>query len=659
MTSQLSLAKGDKPLLMANKKNLYQRVLALPDAVLYTQTTDDKQSTEELPVFSVYYVYSRKTEANNQKWLNIGLGRYGKKLGWVKENKTIEWSQRLTLTFRKPEAGQDRVLLFKDKASAEKLATNPNKDQYRQVYQAASQGKELANSPVVAIQPAENIDIRKDFYLIPIHSYEEIFMKNSTARLLQVSSIPLLEEYTENASQAKPSQGTKQVSSQSQVENKSDISYAAAITFVVDSTLSMQPYINRTRKAVKKIFNDIKKANLLGDVSFGLVAYRDNIEVAPDIEYVTKPYVNLKQGRDPNVFMQRVSGLKATHFSSKDFIEDGFAGVYKALDEMDWKPFAARYIVLITDAGSRDFNDPLSSTGKGLKELRAAAQEKNVAIFVMHLLTAESVRNHPAAKKQYKSLSEYPGIGDFYYGVPMGNTGEFGQVIESISTQITAQVGLMKKGNEMDVAVETIPEEAPQLQDLKTKVDRLGYAMRMSYLKNQKGEKAPDVFKAWLVDKDFADPEKRTVDVRVLLTRNQLSDLYIILKQVLDTAEKGVISPNNFLNELKSLAATTSRDPEQLGGTTATTAGKGNSLAEMGFMREYIEGLPYTGQVMSLSLDDWQSWSVKRQIEFLQGLEEKINYYRNLHDNIDLWVSLRGGSIDGDSVFPVPLDKLP
>jgi hypothetical protein len=421
----------------------------------------------------------------------------------------------------------------------------------------------------------------------------------------------------------------------------------------------MQPYINRTRKAVKKIFNDIKKANLLGDVSFGLVAYRDNIEVAPDIEYVTKPYVNLKQGRDPNVFMQRVSGLKATHFSSKDFIEDGFAGVYKALDEMDWKPFAARYIVLITDAGSRDFNDPLSSTGKGLKELRAAAQEKNVAIFVMHLLTAESARNHQAAKKQYKSLSEYPGIGDFYYGVPMGNTGEFGQVIESISTQITAQVGLMKKGNEMDVAVETIPEEAPQLQDLKTKVDRLGYAMRMSYLKNQKGEKAPDVFKAWLVDKDFADPEKRTVDVRVLLTRNQLSDLYIILKQVLDTAEKGVISPNNFLNELKSLAATTSRDPEQLGGTTATTAGKGNSLAEMGFMREYIEGLPYTGQVMSLSLDDWQSWSVKRQIEFLQGLEEKINYYRNLHDNIDLWVSLRGGSIDGDSVFPVPLDKLP
>ena len=201
--SQLSLAKGDKPLLMANKKNLYQRVLALPNAMLYVQTTDSEQNSEELPVFSVYYVYSRKKGTNNQEWLNIGLGRYGKKLGWVKENKTIEWSQRLTLTFRKPDAGQDRVLLFKDKKSAEQLATSPKKGRYSKIYQAASEGRELADSPIVAIQPAENIDIRKDFYLIPIHGYEEIFMGNSTARLLQVSSIPLLEEYTDKPSRTK------------------------------------------------------------------------------------------------------------------------------------------------------------------------------------------------------------------------------------------------------------------------------------------------------------------------------------------------------------------------------------------------------------------------------------------------------------------------
>jgi len=149
------------------------------------------------------------------------------------------------------------------------------------------------------------------------------------------------------------------------------------------------------------------------------------------------------------------------------------------------------------------------------------------------------------------------------------------------------------------------------------------------------------------------------VDVRVLLNRDQLSDLNDVLTQVLGAAEEGLLSPQSFLSELKSLAATATRDPEQLGSTTNTTAGEGSSLAEMGYMREYIEDLPYTGEVMGLSLADWQSWSTQRQIAFLHRLEEKVGYYRALHDHTDLWVSLDGGPIDGDSVYPVELVMLP
>ena len=119
------------------------------------------------------------------------------------------------------------------------------------------------------------------------------------------------------------------------------------------------------------------------------------------------------------------------------------------------------------------------------------------------------------------------------------------------------------------------------------------------------------------------------------------------------------MSPDNFLNELKSLAATVSRDPEQLGETTAITAGEGNSLADLGFMREYIEDLPYTGEVMNLSLQDWETWPAREQIDFLHRLDNKIAYYRALHDHTDLWVSLDGGAVDGDSVFPMALEMLP
>jgi serine/threonine-protein kinase PpkA len=40
-------------------------------------------------------------------------------------------------------------------------------------------------------------------------------------------------------------------------------------------------------------------------------------------------------------------------------------------------------------------------------------------------------------------------------------------------------------------------------------------------------------------------------------------------------------------------------------------------------------------------------------------LESKINYYQAIHDNTDLWISLDGGPIDGDSVFPMALEMLP
>jgi hypothetical protein len=60
-----------------------------------------------------------------------------------------------------------------------------------------------------------------------------------------------------------------------------------------------------------------------------------------------------------------------------------------------------------------------------------------------------------------------------------------------------------------------------------------------------------------------------------------------------------------------------------------------------------------------LSLDDWQSWSTLRQVAFLNRLEEKVSYYRALHDHTDLWVSPGGGPVSGDSVYPVPLEMLP
>ena len=625
---------GNKPLLMAGKQNLYQRVLSVPGARIAEKPGG--RADREIVPFTAFYVYARQQQGA-QEWIEIGTDRHGTHAGWLPVSDTIEWNHGLTAAFRDP-SGHDRVLLFRDSDSLRELTGQGSLKTYKRLYNEALQGKLSADSPVVAIQPAGYIDIREDFYLVPIHRHEDVYLGSERARLLQVSSVPLAAAGAASGD----SGGGKRA-------------YTAGLVFVVDSTLSMQPYIDRTRQAVTTIFDTLGDADLLGQVNFGLVAYRDNVSAAPGLDYLVRTYVDLDEGRDAEGFLSRLKTMRDASVSSRDFTEDAYAGVKQAIESINWDGHDARYIVLVTDAGAREADDPLSSTGLDASRLRQLAQQKGVAIFVLHLLTDATMPDQAADAKQYRRLADFPGVGSLYYGVPTGDVDEFGRVLDALAGQITGQV---KTASSNRVAPAPVPaSDNAQLADLQAKVEKLGYALRMRYLQKTTDDTLPRVFDAWLLDRDIRNPERNTLDVRVLLSRDQLSELNDVLKQVLEAAEDGLLSPQNFFTELQSLAATVTRDPERLGTTTATTAG--SSLADMGFMREYIEDLPYTGEVMGLSLDDWQSWSTQEQIAFLNRLEEKVGYYRALHDHTDLWISLDGGPVSGDSVYPIELEQLP
>jgi serine/threonine-protein kinase PpkA len=630
------VAGSDRPLLMAGKHSLYQRVLSTPGARIASEPGG--KPGEEVVPFTAFYVYGR-TEMAGKQWIEVGTDRHGSRAGWLPGADCIEWNHGLTAAFRDP-TGHDRVLLFENSDALRQLAGQSSLKTYQRLYAEAAQGEPSADSPVVAIQPPGYIDIREDFYLVPIHRYEDVYLGSEKARMLQVSSVPLDSAPGSTAGRGGGKRG-----------------YTAGLVFVVDSTLSMQPYIERTRQAVTTIFDTLGKADLLGQMNFGLVAYRDNVSAAPGLDYLVRTYVDLDEGRDAQGFLSRLKSLRDASVSSRDFTEDAYAGVKQAIEGIDWAGHDARYIVLVTDAGAREANDPLSSTGLDAASLRQMAQQKGIAIFVLHLLTAATMPDQAADAEQYRQLADFPGIGSLYYGVATGNIEEFGRVLDALAGQITGQVQMAASNKQAPVPVPA--SDNAQLAELQARVAKLGYALRMRYLQKGSDGEVPNVFDAWLLDRDFRDPTRSTLDVRVLLTRDQLSDLSDVLTQVLEAAEDGLLSPQNFLSELQSLAATATRDPEMLGATTTTTAGGGNSLADMGFMREYIEDLPYTGEVMGLSLDDWQSWSTQQQIAFLHRLEEKVGYYRALHDHTDLWVSLGGGPISGDSVYPIELDLLP
>jgi hypothetical protein len=628
-----NLAAAGKPLLMEGKRTLYQRVLSVPAARLYETPADSSRSSGIVP-FSVLYVYAKEDD-----WVEVGYDSFGKTAGWVKGDKAITWNQALTVSFKDPQDTQ-RVMMFSDKDELQRLVDEYDMEGYLALYKAVTSGADLKDSPVIAIQPEAHIDIQDNFYLVPIIQHEDVYLGNEQARLLEIASVPLANS-----------------SSASVLENASSSSrsYRSGIHFVIDSTQSMGPYIDRTREAVEKVYSAIEKQGLTNQVSFGLTAYRDNIEQVPELEYLTRRYVSLQQGTDVEQFLQRVNSLNPAEVSSRDFREDAYAGIKSAIEDSDWEKFDARYVILITDAGPRESYDSLGATRLGAQALRQFAFDKGVSIWVLHLRTPALSADHERAETQYKQLSFYPGIGDFYYGVSLGKVDEFGEVLETLANQITQQV-LATTNGVPPLPIPAREEGQTQLAQLQDRVAKLGNALRMRYIQKESGQPLPTVFDAWMVDRDFINPERSAVDVRVLLTRDQLSDLKNVMQQVLELAEEGVLSPQNFIDDLQSLAATVSRDPSSVAGSTS---GAGANLTDMGYMREYIEDLPYTGEVMNLTLETWEEWSAKVQIEFMHRLESKINYYQALHDHTDLWVTPGGGPVNGNSVFPVALDLLP
>jgi hypothetical protein len=618
-------AQVQRPLIQEGKSALYQRVIVTPGAMLISDIAKPSE-TRGVPPFSTFYVYDRRQDGGRQ-WVQVGTDSNGTIEGWVDGDQAFAWKQTLTVAFRDP-AQHKRVLLFGDRDSLKKIIDNRDAATYRKLRSDVTKGA-IAESPVVAIQPEYNVDIRRNFYLVPILNHEDVIVGGQQARLLRVASMPLQDSalITET--------------------------YRTGIVFVIDSTVSMKPYIDATRAVMQRVYRSIESDNLSERVSYGLVEFRDNTDAVPELGYVTRTVADL--GVSGKEFLSRINAVEPAPVSSQDFNEDAYAGIHEAIRAVDWGDYYARYVVLITDAGPREASDPLSATGFDAASLQRLAADKDIAVGVFHLKTPVGRDNHAYAEGEYRRLSEVSNVGDLYYPVRAGDVSDFESALSALTDALTAQVRAAASGQPPALARNAAAKS--ELEVFQKTVDRLGYGLRMRYLQERAGEGVPSLFNAWMIDRDFDAPAERALDVRVLLTRDQLSDLHEVLRQVLVTAEEGTLSPDDFLDELKSLAASVSRDPQAA--RTATRTVGGQSLADLGYMREYLEGLPYKSEVMNLDLSIWEEWPAQRQFEFVNQLDAKVAYYRALHDNVDLWVSLDGEPVDGDSVYPLLLEALP
>ncbi|QXP87511.1 vWA domain-containing protein [Methylococcus capsulatus] len=635
-------AFGAEPLLMPGKKTLYQRVLTRPGAriVLNPGKTEGKPAA----ALSRYYVYERET-LDGREWLQVGGDSRGRIDGWLDAAQSVPWNQQLTLAFTNP-ANRSRALLFEKKEGVlEVLKSADPGAMAASILKTVESGK--PDPRLISVEPQEYVDPAKKFYLLPILQAEELTSPRNV-RVLEVASV------TAKRGESSPAETRREVPDAPSVLRN----FSAAVVFVIDSTISMGPYIDRTREAVRRVYTRIEKAGLADQVRFGLVAFRSSTQAVPGLEYVSKVYADPSEVKTGKDFLAKVASLSPAKVSSSTFDEDSYAGIMTALQKIKWSGFGGRYVVLITDAGAIDGNDPLSQTKLGADQVRIEAEQLGVALFGLHLKTPAGKADHAKATAQYKVLTQNQVAGrPLYYDVESGDVGRFGKIVDSLADTMAKLVEGASQGRMVAGSVRTAAGAKPKDESERITSDALllGHAMQLAYLGREKGTQAPDLFQAWLCDRDYAHPELAATEVRVLLTKNELSNLSQTVKLILDQGEKSQETTGTaaFFDLLRSSAAHLVRDPAKLADPNA------RKLAELGLLGEYLEGLPYKSAVMNLTSDQWEQWSQRQQEDFLDGLRRKLRHYQIYHDDADRWVMLDGSNDPSEAVYPVPIGALP
>jgi serine/threonine-protein kinase PpkA len=643
------------PMLVEGKKTLYQRLVTHPGAIPY-QSPGGAAVGPPLEAFTVLYVYEMKFEAG-LRWYRCGADAKGTNTFWLNFDYVTLWNNNMTAMFAEKSGRPQPVLFFKRAESLTQLAQTAGIegalrdlteqfDKYLKSKQAPPE-----DFPVVAEEPSdeEGKIPNKNFYLLPILSVDNSL---EGLKFLEVVAINpgdpdiMIPEGAPGAGQG-----------QGQGEGADDgLPKSTGICFVIDTTISMGPYIDATREIAKRIFDTLQQSGKADDIYVAIVAFRSSVERAPGIEYTTKLISDFTSAKDRAGFERSIDTVEEATVSTHSYNEDSIAGINRALD-LNWDRFTGGgTIILITDAGPLDLSDPNKATSDSALTVHEKAEAKKVHIVPIHLKSPSGQRNHAYAEKSYRGMASQYGGESAYIDLRIQSAAQGSARYSSFMDGFVENLRAVLEGGGK-------PQDKPEQGDEDTQEGSrrgafIGYSIYLNWLGQTKNTAPMSVVRSWISDKDMGVMEKdaslsvRTVDICILLTRNQLSALGDTLSKLVEIGEKVMgDKDSDFFTSILNSALLSGTDPKLIQLTPAT------KLGEMGFMAEFLEGLPYDSEIMTFTKADWESMTAPSQRDFIQRLKAKIAAYQKFNDNLDGWY--KNGEDPGEWLYRVPLTMLP
>jgi len=636
------------PLLMEGKKTLYQRVITHPQAKLYDRP-GGQAAKEEVTPFSVLYVYERQKQGDRE-WVQVAANTLGKDLAWLPADLSSEWKQSLVLLFAE-RAGRDPLLFFKSPQNLEDIA-----GQGGIAAAMAALGREFQayartdtpppdDLPVMAMEPPDEAGAvpYDHFYLMPIFSYQEPF---EGVKLLEVGSID------PGSPEAAKTPDKKQPTAPAAGGPKS------AVAFVIDTTISMGPYIEKSLDITRRIYDEVVRQKQGDNVALGVVAFRNSKEATPKIEYTSRVISPLRTATDRAAFEKALGQVREARVSTHAFNEDSASGLKTAIEELDWKPYVGRIIILITDAGPLEITDPYLTTMMSNRELADLAKANNIRIVTVHVKSGSGKKNHDYAKAAYEALSPSSSGLNTYIPLEAPTPAEGAENFAATVSSLVDNLSQALFGTSAKPADEDKPGDA---KDPAAMGRALGYSIKLDYLGQANQSRAPQVVRSWIADRDLGRMddslgagrrEVPTVQPAVLLTKDQLSLLSRQLKIIITEAERGMKSDTDIFRNILSASSQVALDPD------AYVKKPNANLVELGVLGEFLEGLPYKSDVMIMTEQDWKAMNTGQQYQFIARLKSLTARYEEYDKDLDNWGKFNNPN-PGDWLYRVPLNMLP
>ncbi|MDR3363310.1 MAG: VWA domain-containing protein [Desulfovibrio sp.] len=638
-------AQERRPLLQEGKKSLYQRVVSHPGAALYDVSGPQSQKIKNIKTFTVFYVYGQDNDR-----LEIGVTDH-RADGWIDASKATFWNQALTMVFT-GRSGREPVLFFRDHNALESTCTDENLSQKIRQYRALlSESKTPPpDYPVIAIEPAAKSVSEKNFYLLPVLDVDTSFVESGT-KLVEIASIdPGISGTEDNSPPATVTQ------------------LRSGLVFVIDTTISMKPYIDQTLKLVQTIYDELEK-NPHGDkISIAVVAFRNSTSRTPNIQYLAKVVSDFKNVKQRAELEKALAQVEEATVATHSFDEDSFAGVKMAVDSLSWDSFGSRIMLLLTDAGPLSAGDKDSGTQMSAEVLADYLKSNRIYLTVAHIKSPAGGKNnnHAKAEKAYRTLSMQSDNQSSYLALdastPAKGAAAFDSVGRTLARGYDKLVTATAEGKMLpapqkakSVKAATPEEEAARI------AESTGYAMQLQFFGNRDDARAPSVVKAWVADADLEkladNPQAQPVlaiEPALLVSKTQLSQLREQLKAILEKARQSLINDTtqNFFQSILSAAAQMTRDPNSFVNSPA------KNLAQAGVMGEFLDGLPYKSRLMNLTEEDWASLSLGEQNEIINHIEARIRRYEEYDRDNKNWEGF-GAADRSEWVYRVPLSMLP